>query len=499
MHLRQHSLLLKNIAFAIVMFGVLLRGKQYIANRSLWLDEANLVLNIVNRSLSALIQPLDYDQGAPIGFLVIQKIIIQILGNKDYFLRLLPFVAGIVAMFLMYKVAERYMKGAGIPIAVGFFAVSGQLIYYASEAKQYSSDVLIVLLLLFTAYPCLKSNATVKNFFILNCVGMVSMWMSHPALFINIGIGLTLTLDVLMRKDRRKLSWFIGMVLLWLINFSALYLISLRSLAANRSLIDYWRYSFMPMPPWHNPIWFKEAFFAMLQNPVGLTTVSIGTVIFFAGCISLLLRRWQFALILLLPFPMLLLASGFEKYPFGNRLLLFLVPLVFLLIAEGIERIHVILLKYNSVIAFGALALLTILLLYHPVKSSLYTFRHPRMGEHIKPVMSYMRQNRKSTDSIYIYYGAVPAFRYYASAYGFEDGDYTVGVSSRNEPKEYIQDIYKHKGHKRAWFLFSHNCWRCIVNEEQFFLTILDRIGNKTNESKSVEASVYLYDLRTTR
>ncbi|MDE5108199.1 MAG: hypothetical protein O4808_14405, partial [Trichodesmium sp. St17_bin3_1_1] len=59
--------------YLIIAFGVALRLIQYLSNRSLWADEAVLALNIVNRSYLELMQPLDYDQGAPIGFLIVEK------------------------------------------------------------------------------------------------------------------------------------------------------------------------------------------------------------------------------------------------------------------------------------------------------------------------------------------------------------------------------------------------------------------------------------------
>jgi len=128
------------------VLGVFLRLWQYSANRSLWFDEALLALNIVHRPFALLLQPLDNNQGAPIAFLFSEKALIELFGNKDYVLRLFPLVTGSVAIFLMWKVLEDYVGGVGAKFALLSFAISEALIYYASEVKQYSSDVLACLL-----------------------------------------------------------------------------------------------------------------------------------------------------------------------------------------------------------------------------------------------------------------------------------------------------------------------------------------------------------------
>jgi len=75
-----------------------------------WVDEASLALNIVNRTFSELTIPLDYNQGAPIGFLFIEKFIILILGNKDYILRLFPIISGMLSVYLIYLIAKKFRK-----------------------------------------------------------------------------------------------------------------------------------------------------------------------------------------------------------------------------------------------------------------------------------------------------------------------------------------------------------------------------------------------------
>ena len=132
------------LCVAIFLIGATFRLSQYIADRSLWLDEAKLALNIINRSFSGLAQPLDYDQGAPLGFLFVQKLLTLLLGNADYVLRIFPLICGLFSYWAIYALAKRiFVQRAAIIAAVILFAFSDRLIYYSSEVKQYSSDSLL--------------------------------------------------------------------------------------------------------------------------------------------------------------------------------------------------------------------------------------------------------------------------------------------------------------------------------------------------------------------
>jgi len=490
---------MKSLTLAFIVFGLFLRIRQFIANRSLWLDEAMLALNIGTRSFTELTQPLDYGQQAPIGFLYIEKIVIELFGNQDYILRLFPLAAEIVSIFLIYKIANSYFKWTGVLLVSGLYAVSNQLIYFASEVKQYSCDVMIALFLLFLGNRCLVPNANLRLFIAFGFGAALSMWISHPAVFIITAISISLTFDRLLRRDWQRLLWLWGILFMLLINFAVLYFVSLRSLAADTYLLNYWRKGFMPMPPWSNIAWFPNAFISMLENPAGLSVVPLSGVALFFGSLSFFVRKWQFALFLIMPFSIVLLASGFEKYPFSERLLLFIVPIVFFLIVEGIERFRLILTRINFWIAVGAWAILAVMLLYYPTKIALKNLEYPILGEHIKPVMSYVSQHKVNGDLIYIYYAAEPAFAYYASLYGFGENDYFIGIKSRQEPGKYIQDIDKVREYNRVWFLFSHNCSWCLVNEELFLLNHIDKIGKRLDEFKSPGASVYLYKLSEKR
>ena len=92
------SIYCKYLALCGVFLGVLVRTVQYLSNRSLWGDEVNLALNIIDRSYGELSQVLDNNQAAPLGFLWLEKLATQIWGNSEYALRLFPFLSSIVSL-----------------------------------------------------------------------------------------------------------------------------------------------------------------------------------------------------------------------------------------------------------------------------------------------------------------------------------------------------------------------------------------------------------------
>src|SRR5688572_19926928 len=190
--------------------GTLLRIRQFLSDRSLWLDEAMLALNIVTRSFSELLEPLLHSQAAPLGFLFFEKIIVKLFGNHEFSLRIFPLLMGVIAIFLMLRVTKAYVGDSGCFLGLGLFVLSEKLIYYSSEVKQYSSDVTLTLALLLLAPKCFEPNASPKRLMTFALAASVCVWFSHPIVFVIGGIFAALIVDVLCERKARtqqKLFW----------------------------------------------------------------------------------------------------------------------------------------------------------------------------------------------------------------------------------------------------------------------------------------------------
>lgn len=490
--------------WALIAVGVILRMREYLVDRSFWHDEANLALNLVNRNFAGLTQPLDYDQGAPVGFLFIEKLLMIVLGNKDYLLRLFPLFSGLLAIYLIYRVSSEYFR-AGWLFAVLLFVISWPLIYYSSELKQYSSDAMFALLLIYLALCCLAETAHLRDFLLLGAAGFISIWISHPSALILAGIGLVLFFENLFRKRYTALLWTLGMGALWVVSFGWTYLVSLQYLVSDQSLQNYWRNGFMPFPPWNNWNWFARTYLSLM------VTVSPGfdtwyltwgcSLLIVFGAVLLYFRERYIALVIILPFLMASIASILQKYPLRGRFLLFLVPLLILLMAECIGRIYTLIGQWNRGFAFAASAVVGLMLLWFPVGGAYNNFLSPPMGDDIKPVMEYIDQHKAPNDVIYVYHGARPSFNYYAPFYNFDSGSIITGTDLPDVPalKQFYKQVDQLKGDGGVWFLFSHivDCGGCDGDMETFYTQYLDQFGSVEDEFHAPGASVYLYDLNS--
>ncbi len=482
----------------IIVLGVVLRLRQYLAWRSLWLDEAMLALNIVQRNFGGLLQTLDYNQGGPVGFLLLEKLSITLLGNNELTLRLIPLLTGCAALLLFALLLRQGLGKIGVYTALTMFAVSTPLIYYASEVKQYTSDGFIALLLLWLANcPEKFVKIRVNQSLALALVGALALWCSHPALFVLCAIGATFLLQAIREKDRQRLKTTLLMLALWAASFAALYLVSLRGLVANTYLLDYWAEYFMPLPPWKDWGWFPSTLKAIIEFPLGLSVWwPFPAALMLLGLIALLWRKRTFGLLLALTLLTALGVSGLGKYPFAGRLILFTAPLLLTLIAAGIETIAGWLTRprwLGLVVGLGLAAML----LYSPVVSAAQNFVSPKYPEHIRPTMAYLRENRKPGDVIYVYYWAVPAFRYYAPFYGFTANDFIAGNDYETNPPSLLTEVDQFKGQKRVWVVFSHVYEKDGYNEKDALLAHLNEIGVKkrTFIVPGTSVSLYLYDL----
>lgn len=479
----------KIIAWIIIVFGIILRLSQYLFNRSLRPDESFLALNIVDKNYLDYLKPLDYHQAAPFGFLIIEKFVIQTFGNTDIMLRLFPLCAGILSLFLFYFVAKYNLNNKAMLISLGLFALSEHLINFSSELKQYSSDVATVLLLLAITYLVIEKKSN-PYFVLFGFAGAVLIWFSHPAMITLAGVGTALGIYYLVEKDKSSFLKLLLVIAVWLVSFVLLFFFTLKYLANDTYMLGFWQSFFLPRNPFSTKInfldWYLSKPFIIFQNPIGLYFSGLGVLTFIVGVIEYFrYRRFKLAIIIS-PLIVTLLAAILRKYPFADRMILFLTPVFLIIIGNGVGELFSK--KFVNSNLLGTIVV--ILLFVHPFISGLRYLNTPRTRSELRLVMQQMEQHWKKGDTIFLYFLAEPGFKYYSSKFGFSHDDFIVGENFKGEWKNADQFL----GTKRFWIVFPHISPRYPYAKE-YYLSYLRNHGRELKSFIEDDASAYLFDL----
>ena len=492
----------QRLPLTIICFGILVRLVQYLSNRSLWNDEAALALNIVNRSYLQLLQPLDYDQGAPIGFLLVEKLAIQLFGDSEYALRLFPLLSAIISLFIFSDLAKQCLQPQAVPIALALFVSLHTLVYYASEVKQYSSDIMIGLLFCWLFMYIDRTRLSITQIASMGIVGAIAIWFSHSAIFVLAGVGTSCLLLSCFFNKRAKRRNFLLFYLICLLNFAGSYFMSVKNLAAKEDLFKSWQdHGAFPSSIW-DINWLISSFINFFHIPLGFPDVFlvIAILAFIAGCFSLFNKKKEALLILVSTIIITFCAAYLHKYPFKGRVVLFLTPFFIFLIAEGAAAVR----RKTRSTSFAKVGILVlVLLLVPPIGTASYLIVNPYLRQEIRPVISYVKEHQQHDDIIYIYQRAEYQFKYYAKKFGYQKGDYIIGIDdldkydgqgiSEEEWKRYTSDLDRLRGNKRVWIILSHV--RTWAHESEKITSYLDGFGKQIDVFKRKGAFVYLYNL----
>ncbi len=476
------------LCVALMAAGSVFQLRQYLACRSLWIDEANLAVHVVTRSASQLLDPLASPQAdqfeglntkiVPLGFLMTVKALTPVLGTSEYALRFLPLMASLCSLPLFWGLARRRLSPWIVPGAVALLSLNWWLIRHCDNFKAYTMDVLMSIVVLWTADLYRHGRLRPLGF---TLIGLLLPWFSFPCVFPLAGLGVCMMASHLRDRDwkqARQLAWT-GCV--WLAGLLLLYLGTLGDVSDNQYLADFWRKAFMP-PLFGKGCgaWLKQAFWQFTDFAVSdtrsagrfLPALRWGLAILMGIAVAGLWRKdRQWLGLLLLPAAFALLASLLHVYPFAGRLSMFLIPIAILLLSAGVETIA----SLRPRVFLPLTMALWGILLWHPAKARLHDLATPRTMEEIRPLMEILHTGRHSHEPVYVYYAAVPAATYYRERMGTPDQGFIPGIQSRKDRRRYLQDLNALKGHRRVWVLFSH----MFKKEEPFMVAHLETLGRR--------------------
>jgi hypothetical protein len=478
-----------------ILLGVGLRVAAYARNQSLWIDEAMLALNVVHRTTAELFQPLDLNQGAPVGYLLLSKLAVRAFGPGELALRLVSIIAGLAGLAVFVPLAYRALPTGAARLAVCLFALSPYLVGYSAEFKQYELDATVAVVLMALGLPLWRNTAGPRVLVAMALAGAAAVWFSHPSVFVLGGVGLAFLADAAIRRDRGALAVRLAVVGAWLASFGACYWFCLRKLGTNDFLLEYWAGTFMPLPPTRpgDFAWIVHHFLAFFEKPVGLNPSEFGAgglaaACFLVAALALLRSDWRLLVALVAPLGLAMLASGLQKYPFAGRLLLFAVPAALLMVAYGAA---VVAQRLRHAVP-GAAIVLVGLLFVAPVAECYWHTKRSIHAEDAREVLAHVHANWQPGDRAYMFYGATPAYSYYAPRYPIPKPAIVFGAPNRGGDQQVFQrELALLRGSPRVWVIIAHR----QTTEETAIQAYLDGMGRCEEELRLTDALVLRYDL----
>jgi hypothetical protein len=498
------------LAIAIVAgLGVILSLAQYLCNRSLWLDEAMLALNLMDRGFADLLRPLDYGQAAPPLFLEIEKLFSLIIPNSEYGLRLFPLLSFWASIWLFCRMAAVCIKNrAAIAVAAAIFVFRPHIAYFASEVKPYMADVFSLL----TVYwLLLKPDIDDRRRFIaLAVAGSVAIFLSNVAPVILASAGMFMIVErwKAIRLSAKQARPLVALFALWMAVFATYYFCFIHNHPLREMMERWWETELPPAflqfdRPADVLLFLREhVLFPMTMNSVSLMPILFYGTMTVAGIIYLCRHRSRMLILLLAPIAIHVLLSTVKLYPCSIRTMLYCCPCLVLAAGYGVQAILTVLAKIRlPFLNHRRLQTAALLLTLMPLGQALTHF--PQLREELKQSADFITKNGiDATCTVFCSDNALPAYEYYrrTGRIGFKNATLRdmkpTGIllwqkDDAAQHEALLNDIVRERGLKYVIFTAMNYDYA-----QEYVINRLDELGHRrAGEFHCDGSAVYLYEI----
>lgn len=339
-----HPILSKQLCLRLVLAftaaGIACRLAQYLSNQSLWEDEIALLENLEHHTPRELpfVQLNSAGEDAPVAAPPLFLWATQWMGNTFHYtewsVRLLPMLCSVGSILLLAHFAWRVLTPLSAAWTVCLFAFSDPLLFQAGNAKPYSGDALLAILIAWTAFAARPKASAIRRLAAASAVMAVGLWLSYTSFFTFAAVALALW-PQLGKNEISRVIRLTACALPALTSFSIVYIFCVRA-QRQPTLDQYWIHLFPdPTRPLKSFVWIFGATWEMFHFqllPIG----PLMLIAALAGIWTLRFSNRPLLILLLLPIGLDLLASFLQQYPYGGtRATLFLAPFVCILCGIG--------------------------------------------------------------------------------------------------------------------------------------------------------------------
>lgn len=449
------------MTFAIFCIATLARIYLYIFHKDLWLDEAALAVGIYNADFLDIIHGrLDFHQSAPLFFVLFIKILALLGLYNEYALYIIPLSASIITFILTYKQSQHISNDNILPFfCISILSFSYCSLYYSTEFKQYSIEMLITAVLNYAFLTNTFSLSKLKYIFCVIPLFSTSSIFIICSIFTTDIIINSKSLKQAINKIKNNSRYYILIFSFWLLYY-AVYLCTPKDF-----MFSYWKNSFIPFNPFEWPAFFKN-----IAAPVwlGLTGEAIlkvshfySGIILFSTVLGLLLLKMEHNKIFIyfLSQFLIIFIAAFKFYPLGHsgvigaRLMLFLLPSIVMCAAYTPYKIAMLFIKKDFYPAIKYLCILfSIVIILQNIIWAKNGVAHQQTSNLITTINSEITKK----DALYIFQMSIPAYEYY-SILNKKYNNYSILKRDKSLEKDYAGEIADNK--KKLFILFSHHTW----------------------------------------
>jgi 4-amino-4-deoxy-L-arabinose transferase-like glycosyltransferase len=522
--LRAHRLLV----LTLFVIGVTLRVVYYFSDPRFSPDEASLALNVMHRSYGGLLERLDFNQAAPPGFLMLQKLVVDAIGASPRAFRLAPLAASLGALVLVYPIGRRLVSKRAAILGLALVAVSEPLISYAATNKQYSVDVAAAAGLTYVALRY-QSGAFPRPGVLLALLGAGVVWFSHPSAFVLAGIGAAFILEPATKRQWTRAAASVVIASIWLLSFVLAYVVTRQSIEQVQTSVASAGTSALFGE--NGSPGLLQRLGGIARNLLGIPGIQHGLRGVLVAAALLLLLVGAIALARRAPYRLLLLATpallaavtaATHLYLLYPRAFLFLIPFLAILIAGGADALaSVEKPNISPLVAICACISLIVATSYAAVHQLL---AHDQRA--LPQALHYLAAHAERGDSLYVDAASQYDFRYYMESGSFGTSrlvDDTralwpilpaaghdqfapalksappalvVGTSRTDDVNEYRRDLRELHGRSRVWIFVGD----ASPEGRRALKRVLDQFGTRLDGFPNVadprSPDLYLYDLR---
>lgn len=490
----------------VLVLGIALRATQFFAGVDLWHDELAVARNVEARDLAGLVaEPLDHQQVAPVGFLVLVELSTHLLGVTTPGLRLAPFLASLVSLVLFWRVAARFASGFPLLASLALFCASPALVWYGSSVKPYGTDVALSLLLVWLGLRFLERPDSLRRGAVAGAAGGLALLFSFPAVPTAAVLGLVLAVAWWRREPRPPAAPIGALAGGWVVGAAVATWLAMRLLDSGTATFmeEFWSEDFPPAGDLPGGLaWAAEKVFAVFGHsllflpPRGPVLATIVALPLGLAAIGLLLgRRAPVAsrFLLLGPIVAALGAAFGGLLPFDQRLGLHSAWPWLVLAASGLDALGERASGRWSLLPRG-LAVVMALPLVSIVLLGARPPYEPTEGMPPRDVLEGLATRVRPGDAVYVYTQGRHDMAFYGSRAGLER--WTQGERHYENPRGYLREIDRFRGTPRLWFFWV----RLDGDEPAMIRRYLGAIGRESeripgNGDESATTGAILYDL----